>query len=78
MDDVRELLDGEVERRPNGFDCWTASKMLFVPYSTTTDAAAALLLCRERGIVKQKLASMDRGAADVLYGITLAAALLEN
>jgi hypothetical protein len=78
VDDVRELLDGEVQRGLGGFECATKARLLFVPYAMATDAAAALLLCRERGLLREKLAAMTPDAAHVLYGSTVAAALDDN
>lgn len=78
VDDVRELLDGEVQRGLGGFDCATAQRVLFVSYATASDAAVALLLCRERGLLKEKLEVMDRGAALVLYDTTVPTSLPEN
>jgi hypothetical protein len=77
-DELRQLLDGEAEQTRGGFHCATKTRLLFVPYAMATDAAAALLICHERGLLKEKLEAMDRGAAQVLYEVTLAAALPEN
>ena len=76
--EVRELLNGEAESAADGFHCETKTRILFVPHTLAADAAAALLICRQSGLLKKKLDAMDCGAADVLYGLTLATALPEN
>lgn len=47
-------------------------RVLFVPYSTTTDMAQALLLCRHRGLVAAKLNAMPPAMAWCVYFLTLA------
>jgi hypothetical protein len=71
MDDVRELLDGEVERRASGFDCATAERVLYIPFSLTRDPAQALLVCRQSGLLRAKLDAMDRDTAHLLYQTTV-------
>jgi hypothetical protein len=78
MDGIREVLDGEAERRLGGFDCSTAERQMFVPFSLTRDPATALAICRERGLLLAKLDRMTPLLAGVAYATTLATALLDN
>jgi hypothetical protein len=75
---LRNLLDGEVERRVDGFDCTTAARTLFVPYNVTRDVATALAICKERGLLIEKLEAMTAAQADVLFATTIAQPLAEN
>ncbi|MGA2257661.1 MAG: hypothetical protein ABSG53_23620 [Thermoguttaceae bacterium] len=69
--EVLDVLDGEVNRAPNGFDCIGCGKTLFVPYGVTTDVATALLLCRQSGLCAEKLNAMDPARAWIVYLLTL-------
>lgn len=63
MDELRMLLDGEAQSMPNGFHCETAERRMFVPFSITRCPATALLVCRQSGLLKEKLAAMELDAA---------------
>jgi hypothetical protein len=76
--EVRELLDGEVEPRPTGFAATTATRTLFVSYSVTRDAATALAICKERGLLIEKLEDMTAAQANLLYATTVAETPVEN
>jgi hypothetical protein len=69
--ELQQLLDGEAAVRPDGFDVLACSRTLFVPYHVTQDAAAALLICKLRGLVTAKLFAMDPARAWCLYMTTV-------
>ena len=54
-----EVLDGEVRPVRGGWDCVGSGRTLFVPASMATDPTSALLLCRQGGLVTEKLNRMD-------------------
>lgn len=65
--DLRLILDGEAERGLFGFNASTENRVLLVPYTRTTDAAEAIVLCRRDGLVFKKLAQMGELAASIAY-----------
>ena len=75
---LRMILDGDVEYGVNGFAVSTNERMLFVPHTKTADAAVAILLCRQGGIIREKLTAMDDAAAAFTYATTLAVPNVEN
>ena len=76
--ELRMVLDGEAQRRLKGFDASTDERVLYVPYAKAMDAAQAILLCRQGGVLRDKLARMDDAIAAVVYATTLASPKLEN
>jgi hypothetical protein len=75
---LRMILDGDVEHGVNGFNATTDDRILHVPYTKASDAACAILLCRQGGILRVKLAAMDDLTAALVYAITLPRNELEN
>jgi hypothetical protein len=72
------ILDGEAEFGRYGYSASTADRMLYVPHGKAGDAAEAILLCRQQGIIRRKLDAMEAGAANVVYSTTLATAIPQN
>jgi hypothetical protein len=75
---LREFLDGEAHREKFGFLCETAERFLHVPFRVTDSPLAALLLCRERGLLRAKLDKMVVEDTDYLAATTLVKPTLEN
>ena len=76
--ELRATLDGDCERTACGFHCSTDERVLFVPHTKAADAACAILLCRQGGIVREKLAAMDDITAAFVYATTLACCEPDN
>lgn len=72
------VLDGEAEFGRYGYNASTADRLLYVPHGKAADAAEAILLCRQQGIIRSKLDAMETGAANVVYATTLAMAIPRN
>jgi hypothetical protein len=64
------FLDGEANAVRGGWDCIGCGRTLFVPYYMASDAAAALLLCRQSGLLTKKLNAMKPARAWVTYLLT--------
>jgi hypothetical protein len=65
------ILDGEANAVRGGWDCIGCGRTLFVPDWLAGDAASALLLCRQSGLVTKKLNAMDPARAWVVYLLTV-------
>ncbi|MGD0567058.1 MAG: hypothetical protein ABSA78_01535 [Candidatus Sulfotelmatobacter sp.] len=65
------VLDGEPNAGRGGWDCIGHGKTLFVPDWMASDAASALLLCREQGLITARMSRMDPEMAWVIYRLTL-------
>lgn len=77
--ELRLLLDGEAEPTATGFNAETAERVLNIPYRVATDAACAILLCRQGGILREKLAAMNDVTAAFTYATTFPRSeLLDN
>ena len=76
--EVRNLLDGQVERTEYGFAAATDERILFVPYAVTDDAAKALVAAKIHGLLASKLEKMPADKAHALYLTTLPPDLKEN
>jgi hypothetical protein len=76
--ELRMELDGQVERRPLGFNAETASRRMFIPYRVTTCPATALAICKSRGLLASKLDAMTADAREVLLALTLPKRELDN
>jgi hypothetical protein len=77
--ELRLLLDGEAEPAATGFNCETSERILHVPHSMAADEACAILLCRQAGIIREKLAAMDDASAAFTYATTFPRSeLLDN
>jgi hypothetical protein len=72
-----KVLDGEAIARPDGYAASTDERVLFVSHANAGDAAQAVWLCRQQGIIRRKLPTQAR-AADILYATTLPVPQLEN
>jgi hypothetical protein len=55
------VLDGEAEFGRYGYNANTADRLLYVPHGKAADAAEAILLCRQQGIIRSKLDAMEDG-----------------
>jgi len=64
------ILDGEAIARPDGYAAETDDRVLFVSHAKAGDAASAVWLCRQQGIIRSKLPTQAT-AADILYATTL-------
>ena len=73
---VRMVLDGECCRTPEGFHAGTVDRVLYVPFRQACDAAEAIILCRNQGLIKSKLDVMGPEMAACVYALTLAAPIL--
>ncbi len=71
------ILDGEAIARPDGYAASTDERVLFVSHAKSADAAEAVWLCRQQGIIRSKLPTQAT-AADILYATTLPVPELEN
>jgi hypothetical protein len=65
-----DVLDGEAELGRYGYNASTADLILYVPHGKAGDAASAVWLCRQNGIIRSKLPTQAT-AADILYATTL-------
>ena len=65
------ILDGEAQPVRGGWDCIGCGRTLFVPDWMAADAAEALLLCREQGLITAKMSRMDPEMAWIIYRLTL-------
>jgi hypothetical protein len=65
------ILDGEANAVRGGWDCIGRGKTLFVPSWMVADAAEALLLCRQQGLLTAKLNRMNPETAWIIYRLTL-------
>ena len=48
------VLDGEADYGRYGYNASTADRVLYVLHGKATDAAEAVLLCRQQGIIRSK------------------------
>jgi hypothetical protein len=71
------ILNGEAIARPDGYAASTDERVLFVSRARAGDAASAVWLCRQQGIIRSKL-PIQATAADILYATTLPVPQLEN
>jgi hypothetical protein len=62
-----QVLDGVAERRLFGYDAITDERVLHVPHAKAHDEAAALLICRRTGLLRDKLAAMEPTLAAIVY-----------
>jgi len=65
------ILDGEAEPVRGGWECVGCGRTLFVPDWMAIDAASALLLCRQSGLLTKKLTAMEPARAWIVYRLTL-------
>lgn len=65
------ILDGEANAVRGGWNCIGCGRTLFVPAWMVCDAAEALLLCREQGLLTAKLNRMNPEMAWIIYRLTL-------
>jgi hypothetical protein len=76
--ELRAVLDGEAEQTEFGFNAITDDRVLYVPHTATDDAAEAVRLCRNQGVVRKKLDKMSDEAANFVYSTTIAKRDPEN
>jgi hypothetical protein len=80
-DELREVLDGLVERRLLAFAAETDAtepRVLFVPFHVAMCPVMALLICRRTGLLRSKLAEMSAEDANFIYLTTIAKRDPEN
>ena len=75
---LRQFLDGEAQGSKFGFLAETEFRFLWVPYTATRSPVAALLACREGGLLRVKLDRMDPRDADCLFFTTITKREPEN
>jgi hypothetical protein len=73
---VRDVLDGEVVITKFGYDSLTQERRMHVPHTVARDAAEALAVCQQQGIVLAKMANMTQEAAFYVFATTLAKRIL--
>jgi hypothetical protein len=69
--ELRIVLDGECGVRATGYDCVGAKRVLFVPFNRTRCPVEALLVCRQQGLLAEKLDKLSPDDAWALYWMTL-------
>jgi hypothetical protein len=75
---LRSELDGECHRHGRLMLAETQFRVLWIPSSVTDDPLAALITCRERGLLREKLNRMAPQDANYLEMTTLAVTTPEN
>lgn len=73
-----EVLDGMASLMPDGWAAETDDRVLFVRHAAAADAAEAVRLCRNQGVVRKKLDKMSDEAANYTYSTTIAKRDPEN
>jgi len=69
---IASVLDGEAVVGTYGYDALDQERRLHVPHYLAADAAEALVLCQQQGVILSKLANMTPEAAFYALATTLA------